>query len=376
MPKARIVFVCNPLRVGGSPTVFLELARAAVGAGFEAIVASWGGELAAQFAEAGAQVVRLPVRRGIAPGRSGSLVSMAKTAASTLGIARLVSLCTHRPTVLHASQPWPVAIAAAASRLSGRPLVWHAHGTTSVEMPPAWMSTVRAASAAWVGITPEVYQALCLLGPGPDVQVLEIPNPIRTPGALEAASRSGPPTPGQPVILGMVSTLTPNKREYVEACLMAASDLGRSGLMCEVRVVGDGPDADYLRRTAYAIVAASPGMTVRFLGSTLNPWPLLIDCHLVIGMGLVALEAAARGHNVVCAGNEGIGGRLSVGSYEGLHETNFTGRGRDPLHAHALAETLMATLMAGADSDLSSFVRSRHGPEARGRWISLWKSVL
>lgn len=374
--RGRVVFVCNSLRIGGSQTVLLELVRTAVSAGFEAIVASRGGELAPRFADAGARVTRLPVRGGAAGGNTFRPVSVFKTSVSMIGLLQLSALCSRKRTVLHASQPWPVAIASGASKLTGKPLIWHAHGTTSVEMPPAWISTVRATSVAWVGITPEVQRALLDLRPAPRTQVLGIPNPIRIPAPAEIVDCARRPNRSERVVIGVMSTLTANKRDYVESCLRAASDVASDGRECQVRVVGDGPEKSYLQEAAQAIKTREPGLTVSFLGSSLDPWPLLVDCDAIIGMGLVALEAAARRHMVVCASSEGIGGILSLSSYAALHDTNLTGRSVSPLSVPALAQVMRASLEAEPDPGLSPFICSRHGTEARDQWVSLWDSAL
>jgi hypothetical protein len=91
---------------------------------------------------------------------------------------------------------------------------------------------------------------------------------------------------------------------------------------------------------------------------------------------LVAVEAALRDHNVLCASSGGIGGRLSCTSWHQLGETNFTGRGHKPLEACSLCEELLASVEAGVESGLARLAAQLHGREAEDRWASLWASIL
>ena len=371
--RPRVVFVGNSLRVGGSQAVTLELVRAAIDAGFEAVVASRGGEMAPVFAAAGALTVTLIIREGVAAEEAARITSMAKTAVSSAAVVQLAGLCARQRTLLHASQPWPVAIASYAARLTRTPLVWHAHGTTDVEMPASRMGSVRTASKAWVGITPEVRRALGALNPASHTRVLAIPSPVRRPSTTERASAK---CQDGRLVIGVMSTLTTNKRRYVECCLMAARELARSGARTKVRIVGDGPERRVLEHAVSRMSADCPTLSVEFCGSSLDPWPQLAECDLIVGMGLVALEAAVRGHNVLCASSDGIGGRLSVASYPKLFETNFTGRSIEPLSVEALVRALIDSIATGPDLRLGPFVMTRHGDEAIDQWISLWNAVL
>src|SRR5665647_16118 len=139
-PTPRIVFMANSLRVGGSQSVLLQLADIALSQGWEVIVASKGGPLEETFVRRGARCVTLPIREGLAEPTSMLATrpsSAIKASISLLAVHRLSRLLSGpSPTLVHASQPWPVAVAALACKRTGRPLIWHVHGTTAVEMPP------------------------------------------------------------------------------------------------------------------------------------------------------------------------------------------------------------------------------------------------
>jgi glycosyltransferase involved in cell wall biosynthesis len=368
--KQRIVIVCNALRIGGSQSVIRELVRIATNAGYEVTVASGGGVLEQEIERAGATHIRLTVREGVAVGDRRGPVSAVKTVASLVGVAQLVAACRGASTLIHASQPWPVAAAAVAALVVGRPLVWHAHGTTAVEMPPAGLSLVRRASAAWIAITPEVADALHALKPRPRTVLTTIPSPIdlKFPGDERASPREG--------VVGVVSTLTPNKLGYVLACLDAASSLAAKGLKVHLRILGDGPARSTVERAAQEAQGSEPNLRVSLHPSSTAPWKTLRDAEVVVGMGLVALEAVVRGHNVVCASSDGLGGRLSMGTYPLLQRTNFTGRGVRPLNATVLADDLHAAFAVGPESDVDQHVRAAHGASAAAGWTALWRSLL
>lgn len=368
--SGRIVFVCNALRLGGSQSVLRELVRLAVSANMEAIVASRGGELETEMQHLGARTVTILVREGTARRTGSRLGSAVKTGASLMGVAQLAALLRPRKTLVHASQPWPVSLAASAALLAHAPLIWHAHGTTAVEMPPAWLPTVRRASAGWVAITPEVEQAMRLLRPGPGPSIRTIRSPIALDfSPLEEAA----PLPG---IIGVMSTLTLNKRSYLRACLQAARNLAAAGSHIHLKVVGDGPDRMAFSREARELEAITANLEISILGSSVQPWASLADCEIVIGMGLVALEAAARGHNVVCASSDGLGGHLTPQTYHRLFETNFTGRGIAELRTDALTRQLRAASEAGPNPQLRRIVVDDHGAASARDWVGLWTSLL
>lgn len=366
--RGRIVFVCDTLRVGGSQSVVIQLVRIAQSSGFDVVVASRGGPLAEQVARVGARVVTVLMRGGIAGG-DRSLIGAAKTAASAFAVAQLAALCSSRPTVVHASQPWPVSVGAAAALVTRRPLIWHAHGTTPVETPPASLPLVRRAASVWVGITPEVEDALRRLGPDRKTVIRTMLNPIDLGDGSDTATgeRTGE--------IGVVSTLTTNKTKYVLACLAAARQLAAEGPV-HLRIVGDGPERERIKAEALRACASTSRLAVTLHGSAIRPWSLLRTCEIVVGMGLVALEAAIRGHNVVVASSDGLGGRFSVGTFPALSPTNFTGRSGARLSVDELVVLLRSSRSQGRDPDLPALIRARHGHEAARAWVALWDSQI
>lgn len=367
----RIVFVSNSLRMGGSQRVLLELVHAAIGSGLEVVVASRGGELAPAFRKAGARVLTLLMREGCAAERGEPSLSSLKTVVSMASVAQLAPLCRGQRTLLHASQPWPTGIASIVSGLSGAPLVWHAHGTSEVEIPAAFMTSVRKRAACWVGVSPEVTAALAALSAGCGVDVVTMRSPV---------SRSFGPEErrvGCPGVFGVLCTLTPNKRDYVFACIEAARMYAQhSSTTVTLKVVGDGPDRETVRRVADAAQQSCGLLCVETCGASMTPWMLLRDCEVVMAMGLVAIEGALRGQNVICASSDGVGGRLSCASWPQLSDTNFTGRSLRPLTASSLYEELVASIEAGVDSGLAMLAAQLHGRDAEERWTSLWTSIL
>ncbi len=370
MTVDRIIFLCNALRMGGSQSVFLRLTRAARDAGFEVILASRGGELAPRFRQEGARIVRIIAREGAADTGDRSLAAMTKAAASLVGVAQVASLVRRPGVLLHASQPWPVAVAAAAAVGSSAPVIWHAHGTTAVEMPPAWMSIVRRKSQAWVRITPEVERALHSVGPGPRTSVITLPNPIDTDVPSDEYARP------QRGVIGVLSTLTASKIGYVQACLLAAAGIAEDGTSVHVRVIGDGPERTRIERECRDLEMATRSLTITLHGQSVRPWPVLADCEVVVGMGLVAVEGAIRQHNVVCASSFGLGGRLTTESYETLFDTNFTGRGYLPVTAPGLKQVLLDAMESTPDAGLPALVEAKHGAAAAGAWVRTWKRYL
>lgn len=367
----RIIFVTNSLRVGGSQSVLLELVDIAVVAGWDVVVASKGGPLRRAFTDQGAVCVDLLMREGVAPRPSSALspLEAAKTGVSLVAGLRLARLASGPvPTLVQASQPWPLALAALASRRTRRPLLWHVHGTSAVEMPPPFPNAVARQLTGVVAVTPEVGLAVApLVG---DVPVHVLPNPValgdfRVRDMIE-----------RPLAIGTCATLSANKSRGVAVLIDAAAALSQDRPV-RLAIVGDGPERAGLEQHARA-AAEGRSLDVSFLGERAEPWEALSDCTVVVGVGLVAVEAALRGHRVVVAGTDGLGGVLTEANASDLYRTNYTGRDIGPLDADGLA----VALAAACRLDPSDVVRlrdelsSRHGRPARERFERLWTATL
>ncbi|OJT20102.1 hypothetical protein BO221_33480 [Archangium sp. Cb G35] len=143
-------------------------------------------------------------------------------------------------------------------------------------------------------------------------QVSVLPNATPLP--------EGPP----PRVPGMGSVLTAmrlagDKRWVLEA----AARLAIAGHV-PLKVVGQGPHAAEFR----AWLGSRPGLNAELI-ETDDFDTHLGDADVVVAVGLVALEAAARGRRVAVAAKPGGGlaGALTPGNWAALQATNFAGLG-------------------------------------------------
>ncbi|HZU72781.1 MAG TPA: glycosyltransferase [Acidimicrobiales bacterium] len=211
-----------------------------------------------------------------------------------------------RPDVVHAHWWIPAGLTAAvAGRVLGAPLVITCHGSdVHLTRRPA---LARAAGlvlrqAAVVAAVSErlATDVGALLGSGRPVDVLRMP--------VNMAGRSIRPVPPSPPLrLAAVGRLASEKG--FDTVISAVNRLVAQGHEVMLTIVGDGP----LRRSLEALAAAS-GDAVSFAGAVGKDemWGAIDGAHALVvpsrreGLGLVALDALARGRPVIASDVGGL----------------------------------------------------------------------
>ncbi len=128
----------------------------------------------------------------------------------------------------------------------------------------------------------------------PQERVLQIPNGVRIPEQPSEVA-----TPGQPLRLGYVGRLDPDKRalDLTDLC----AELDRSRVSYHLTIVGSGQFAGEIGRrlgghVARGVVTLHPPLPVESLYATIYP---RLDCALLLspaeGMPVAAMEAMAHG---------------------------------------------------------------------------------
>lgn len=236
---------------------------------------------------------------------------MAAFAARAIRLAR-----TGQADVIHAHWWLPAGLAGAvAARASGLPLVITCHGT-DVEL--AGRPGLRALSAAvlrradLVAAVSESLAARLRLGPAPDCRVLRMPL-ARLPRPTDGGTPD--PEPGARRNRGALQLLCIgrlSKEKGFDLAVAAVAGLGGQGSEVRLDIVGDGPE----RATLETAARACSGLVT--LRGALSPEALRVAidaCDAVLvpsrheGLGLVALEAMARGRPVIASA---VGGLVDV----------------------------------------------------------------
>lgn len=292
----------------------LVLARAQVEAGMDVHVLAphdaglprsedWSGAGVRRFRYAPPRWERLAYRGGLL-GAADRFPGAALVPGLVAGFSAAAVSASRRlaPDVLHAHWWFPGGLAGAvASLATGVPLVVTLHGSdVHLAHRPGWRSLARAvcarASVVAAVSGPLAAEAAKVLGLAQHrVEVAHMPVP---PGPAEPS-----PLPAHPPLrLVAVGRLVPEKG--FDVLVDAVSLMVSAGAQVELVVVGDGPEGPALAQRAGAL-----GARVRWAG----PLPRaeldaeLDAAHALVvpsrreGLGLVALEALARGRPVVAA---------------------------------------------------------------------------
>ncbi|MFF5446865.1 glycosyltransferase [Streptomyces sp. NPDC012888] len=300
---------------GGVARVVTDLVRAQAAAGLRPVVACPpGGRLAADAREAGAEVH--PWRAGRAPGPG--------LAAETLRAARLVRLV--RPDLLHAHS----AKAGLAGRLAvrgGLPTLFQPHawsfdavgGTTAAlalrweRFGARWADRVLCVSEAErrAGESAGIDAHWAVVRNGVDLEHFRPAGP--DPAQDKAAARAGLDLPaafrGDGPLAVCVGRLCQQKGQDV--LLRAWPEVLATVPGARLALVGDGPDAERLRR------AAPPGVLFPGAAADIRPWLRAADLVVLPsrweGMALAPLEAMACGRPVLVSDVSGARESLPPG---------------------------------------------------------------
>lgn len=218
-------------------------------------------------------------------------------ALATWRVARTV-----RPDVLHAHWWLPAgACALPTARALNLSLMVTVHGSDGhllAHRPVGWVGRAVLRRAGLVGaVSTDLADVAADVGGVPADRLRLLPMPVAA-----APTRVAPMPPAPPLRLLAAGRLSPEKG--FDALLRAVALARAQGLDVEVTIVGDGPERDRL-----VALAAPLGERVRLLPAESRGrlWERMDACHAVVvpsrreGLGLIALEALARGRLVVAS---------------------------------------------------------------------------
>lgn len=274
---------------------------------------------------------------------------------STLRLAR-----RFRPDVLHAHWWLPAGVCALlASRLLGLPLVVTLHGTDVHllrKRPLRWLArAVLRRTALVVAVSDDLHRlAVESLGlPAEQVVVLRMP--------VARVVDPAPAPVGMPVRLVAAGRLSAEKGFDVllEAMLLAAQD----GLDVHLDLVGSGPEHDRLAGLADRLdgrVQLIPAQPRDALWERMDAAQVLVVPSRREGLGLVALEAIARGRPVIASRAGGLPEVVTDGVDGVLVPPEDPRALADALHKLPLAAPLGAALDRHAPADVGAAHREAY----------------
>ncbi|NSW54614.1 MAG: glycosyltransferase [Armatimonadetes bacterium] len=313
----RILIVHRNARIGGANTYILAVAPELIARGHEVHLLIGPGPLLPKLREAVQTrvIVAPPVR-----------------AAGSFVLRRAIRL--RQIDVVNAHTVTSGALALAACRAEGVPLVQHAHSLIPLdEANPV----LRGAGAVmvmnrsvqdWVGQVEGVAEKTFLSRLAVDSARFHLCPPHENGGF-------------HVLYCGRMSR---RKAAYAQDLLemLAAVDKQIPGL--RLTIVGGGSRQVYMGRTVRAANAGLGREAVRYAGETLDTAPLIASADCVIGAGYVALEALATGRHTIGVGIQGLTGYVTRENLEASIEANFGDH--DAFDRNVTADSLAAQVLA------------------------------
>lgn len=308
MPPRPVLFVHHTSVLGGAERSLLELLEDLDRSRFPpALVLPGDGPLAEEARRIGIAVIRAPLSRWVR--RAGALARAGYALRLPLATARIVeAILSRRARIVHANSGVAALQAAAAARLSGRPLVWHFRD----RLPsPRILGILRRAAAAAVALTGEAAEALGRAG----IEAVAVPNGIDAeafprPPKADARRALGLPA-GAPLLL-CAAQLVPWKGHGT--LLEAFAAVRRRAPDAILLVAGADPHGDHPDLLAgLRARGAAPDLagTVLFLGPRPDVPVLLAAADLLVHpaagepFGRILLEAGAAGRPAVACDGAG-----------------------------------------------------------------------
>lgn len=332
----KILVALMSLNIGGTETHVLELAKELNKLGHEVILASNGGVYVPELEKCGIRHVSVPMNQRSIPLMLRSLRLLRRT------------IRQEQPDLVHAHARIPAFLCGILQKRMGFPLLTSAHGmfevTPILKRITNWGDRTVAVSKDLKAYLMENYQV-------PADQIHVTINGINTdqfsPGGAHEALRQELGLGSGPVVM-LVSRLdTPST--YSSRCLVAVTpELLRRFPDAEVVIVGGGDQEEALRRQAGEVNRCCGRTAVHMTGSRTDVDQLLSLATVFVGVSRAALEAMSEAKPVILAGNpdydQGYLGIFTPEKLDAARETNFCGRGCDPVTQDALLRDLTALL--------------------------------
>lgn len=320
----------NSLRLGGSQTYFLELAKRMTRNGFKVVLIANPGVLEDSFKKQGVKVVTVRWLEGRAnePWSLRRLILGLFTI--LIGLYFFILIKVANPAAVIASQPWPTHFA---TRWTPKRIKIFAivHGFTAVEFPPPKEKRTINRIDRVFSVSDETSR---FLQTSYSIEALTIGNLFSADNYWNDFKEGLNSTESKQILC--LATLTPNKVDSIEAAIYSLSLLPGWSLS----IAGDGPELENLTKLA-SILGINDRVT--FLGGLSDPRAEILKAAVVVGVGRVALEAMSGGIPVVIASDGKIFGKVTPENLINLANFNYTARGPEakPLTAVAFAEAVL-----------------------------------
>ena len=324
-----ILHVLPWLNFGGVETYVLKLSSRQRRDGHRVLVASSGGLLEPQFAQAGIAHLRVPMH-------GAHLLPAAIALSRAIAREQVDLICAHN---------WTAGAAAyLAARAKGIAYCFTVHGTRSPFQRHFVFYWGRKVIAVSHESREQLLRDFGLAAPRVVESVIGVDTERFRPAPSGIASELGL-DPGSHVVVH-VSRLSHSKAPVALALIEAVPALGPGA---QVLIVGDGPLAERVRAAADRMNRRLGRRGVVFAGARADIAEVLNAADVAVGTATVALEAMACGKPVVAAGKGGFVGPITPENFAHAEAVCFGDHGQpQPIAPVPLAESVSALLHAPA----------------------------
>lgn len=312
-----IVLLFNAFRQGGSQTYASELALQLVAKGYRIEVVAKNGIAKEIFDHKHIKVKTINWYENANEASDSILILVKKVISFFLLLPLIIRFQIRKPTLIIASQPWPIFYATILAPKS-IPIIPLIHGYTNVEFPPIQFPKIRHRLSTPLCVSAETHDWLRKEFGLESLVMGNLFSARRYWGSDEIYKK--PRRPIQNLIV-IVSTLTSNKISVINRTLAL---LVREKSL-KLRIVGMGEE---LPRIQARVKSLKLDNRVEIVNAGMNPRPHFEIAHLVIAVGRTALEAASRGVPVLIASDNKLFGILNSNNFAIAQEANFTARAK------------------------------------------------
>lgn len=315
----KILIVCEKLDTGGVETRILTTSKYWSMMGHLVYVASAGGRLVTELAQYGVLHIVLPLNDN----------------ANALENISLLRKFVHKESIdiLHIHPYSSLVPGVLAAWLEDRPFVLTVHGPRNNWRWALWkrffvggfidsfLKMAFSRASAVIGISPEVMRYLS--------QTLFLPSDhtVLIPNGVDTQRYHLTPLPPSPFRFLIASRLDQDKLGSIINAIQFFSYYKRQVENDAVLwIAGEGTAEKTVEKNLQGLIKEYGPNSAKMLGPQNRLWEIIPQCHGVMGLGRVIIEAGMCGRIPIISWTDGVHGVVSPDNIASFAESNFTGR--------------------------------------------------